>query len=91
MSAHENFKATTESLASTLLALAIKFNAIKCPGEKKSMPDGSKVVINEHGEVVYVDYAEGSKVMRFSDYVMCTSRSNEHWFRTSTLSWFRLD
>jgi hypothetical protein len=94
MSAHENFEATTEitgSFASMLLALPIKFNSIDCPGEKKPMPDGSKVVMNEYGEVVYVSYSEGSKVLRFSNYVMCTSRVNEHWFRTSTLSWFRLD
>ncbi len=94
MSAHENFEATTEitgSFASTLLARPVKFKAIECPGEQRSMPDGSKVVMNDNGEVVYVDYAEGSKVIRFRDFVICTSRTNEQWFRTSTLTWFRLD
>lgn len=94
MSAHESFEATTEitaSFASTLLALPMKFNAIECPGEKMSMPDGSKVVLNDRGEVIYLNYAEGSTVMRFKNFVICKSRQNEHWFRISSMSWFRLD
>lgn len=94
MSAHENFEATTEltgSFASALLARPMKFKEISCPGESKSLPDGSRVVTNDIGEVVYMDYAGGSQVMRFRNFVICTSTQNEHWFRTSSLSWFRID
>lgn len=94
MSAHENFEVTTEftgSFAAALSARPIKFKEISCPGESKSLPDGSRVVTNDMGEVVYMDYAGGSQVMRFKDYVICTSTENEHWFRAGTMSWFRLD
>lgn len=94
MSAHENFEATTEltgSFASALLTRPMKVKELCCPGEPKLLPDGSRVVTNEFDEVVYIDYAGGSQVLRFKNYGICTSTQNEHWFRTSTSSWFRLD
>jgi hypothetical protein len=94
MSAHENFEATTEftgSFAAALLAQPIKFKEISCPGESKSLPDGSRVVTNDIGEVVYMDYASGLQVKRFRNYVICTCAQKEHWFRAGSMSWFRLD
>ncbi len=94
MPAYENFETATnfsESLASFILGLAIKHQTLTCPGEKKTMPDGSKVITNESGAIIFVAYSAGSTISRFVNYVMCTSTLADHWFRTSALHWLRLN
>jgi len=94
MSAHENFETAidfSESFASAIFSLPIKYSAISCPGDMITLPDGSRVAMNENGDVIFVDYSEGSKIIRFTNYVVCTSNALDHWFRTSKLNWLRWD
>ena len=94
MPAHENFETATdvsENFASAISGLKIRHNVIPSPGELKTLPDGSKVVQNANGDVIFVDYSEGSRIMRFKDYVVCKSNASDHWFRTSKFNWLRLD
>jgi hypothetical protein len=95
MFAPENFDATatetTSNLASMILALPVKHKEIPCPGQQTVLPDGSKVVTNKAGEVIFVDYSTGATIMRFENYVVCTNEMADHWFRSSNMTWMRLD
>lgn len=94
MSAFENFEITTTLtayFAEQIAGRPIKHREIPCPGEVKTLPDGSNAVTNDLGEIVYMNYAEGSTIMRFRNYVMCTNGQNDHWFRSQKLNWYRLD
>lgn len=94
MCAHENFDVGTSSSAINSFALLTRtpiHKHIPAPGGQTSLPDGSKVVANEKGELIYVSYSEGSTMMRFKDYVVCANVLSDHWFRNRKMEWMRLD
>lgn len=75
-----------------LTNLSIKHNSIKkLEGVDRILPDGSKVVCNSNGDVIFADYTDGSQVALHPSMVICRSSGLEHWFKTSGANWFRVN
>lgn len=94
MSAQDNFEIDVSTSATDAFALLTGTPAhkhIPAPGEQTTLPDGSRVVANAKGQLVYVSYSEGSTMMRFKEYVICSDALSNHWFGTRKMDWMRLD
>jgi hypothetical protein len=53
--------------------------------------DGNKVATDKDGEIVAVQYADGSTVRRHSSYIMVQSVQAGMWFGDKQGRWFTLD
>jgi hypothetical protein len=96
MSAPEQFEeisvASRNFAGIQLYEQSIKHQSIKCStGPETTLPDGSRVVLNDKGDVVFMNYSGGATVIRHAEFVMCTNVFDEHWFRTKGDNWCRVD
>ncbi len=54
------------------------------------LPDGTKIINDDDGNIMFAHYANGAKVIRHPEFVICTAESGEHWFG-SNQTWHKLD
>jgi hypothetical protein len=55
------------------------------------LPDGTRVICDQTGNIVFAHYSSGATVMRFNEFVVCSNQFGEHWFCDRHYSWFRID
>ncbi len=54
------------------------------------LPDGTKIINDDEGNITFAHYANGARVIRHSNYVLCTADTGEHWFGANQ-TWCKLD
>lgn len=55
------------------------------------MPDGSSVKVNEHGQVVYIEYGNGVQMRREGDSTLVRLQDGTYMMGRSGELWFTLD
>lgn len=60
-------------------------------GTVSHLPDGTRVVTDAKDRLVQVEYNNGSKVIRHSNYVVVQSTDKGYWFGNSQGQWFQFD
>lgn len=78
------------TLTNVLCKLA-SFEQINCASDAETiLPDGTKIISDSDGNIIFAHYENGARVIRHPDYVLCTDGSGEHWFGTNQ-TWYKLD
>ncbi|HEY9785331.1 MAG TPA: hypothetical protein V6D17_08015 [Candidatus Obscuribacterales bacterium] len=68
-----------------------KFRQIEKPADCGHMPDGSSVKVNEHGQVVYIEYGNGVQMRREGDSTLVRLQDGTYMMGRSGELWFTLD
>lgn len=76
---------------SLLTAAPVLHYEILCNQEVVSNFDGNRVATDKEGQIVAVQYTDGSAVRRHSNYVVVQSAEAGMWFCDSQGRWFTLD
>lgn len=74
------------------LAATIQYECISYPAMVvKHLPDGTKIVHNENGDIVFAHYSSGIRLIRHDRHVVLTSQSGDHWIGGLNNRWLRFD
>lgn len=59
--------------------------------ELSVLPDGSRVLCNESGQIEYAQYQNGATLGRFYTFALVANSPDGHWFRDRENRWHRFD
>lgn len=79
------------NLLSTRSISLANYMDLTCDGQTTMLPDGTKMSCNDEGAIVFMHYASGIKLKRYSDFVICLNQFSELWFGDSRSAWYRLN
>lgn len=84
---------SSKSLKFLALTLkAVQHECIPLPAAQATLlPDGSTVVLNSKGDIVYARFENGVTQTRHDGTVLCTTASGDHWFCSRYNAWSKLD